>query len=502
MSGANFGRLAVSLSLGLATLSMACSQSFALPSGGVYTPINIEEVRAAAKSELKNARAAGRLTAEETKKMETSLTDANSLEAIESTWAQMEARAQEVKSNHLSIDHLIKQFSADIDKLVKDKTLTVADAKFYRDRIDGMKRLQKQFTANGHRLDFWQFNVLALDLSSVQERLTRALARQGMSTESIDDLILRSDLYMARNAVCARQLNTYKSYIVEPELLLRAKNELYSVLKDRAHSKVATPEVKAQLQKRLLATHYEAGKIQPSQEEIDYAISEVQRLIDGGIKNGNLGHTDATRLQQELELVKAINKSYPGPNPGVDPFEKELRHEEVRFMASDIRFLQDWLARLLRKDGDTDQGREQILTIVRRADLAFFTHRIAEADVVAILNLVSQALRAENKVERLAILKEGQGKLDMMIADYSWKPVDVAARVQELNKMIAKLKNAQGEASAERDRIEGILRSLPQSSSPEKVGANIVAGSELELLRSKVASLLKEEQKTSNETNQ
>jgi hypothetical protein len=43
---------------------------------------------------------------------------------------------------------------------------------------------------------------------------------------------------------------------------------------------------------------------------------------------------------------------------------------------------------------------------------------------------------------------------------------------------------------------------LPQSSSPEKVGANIVAGSELELLRSKVASLLKEEQKTSNETNQ
>ena len=70
------------------------------------------------------------------------------------------------------------------------------------------------------------------------------------------------------------------------------------------------------------------------------------------------------------------------------------------------------------------------------------------------------------------------------------------------SKMIAKLKNAQGEATAERDRIEGILRSLPQSSSPEKVGANIVAGSELELLRSKVASLLKEEQKSANETNQ
>jgi uncharacterized coiled-coil DUF342 family protein len=141
-----------------------------LQAAEVYTPINIEEVRARLPSlQLKNARAAGRLTAEETKKMQESLTDANSLEAIESTWAQMEARAQEVKSNHLSIDHLIKQFSADIDKLVKDKTLTVADAKFYRDRIDGMKRLQKQFTANGHRLDFWQFNVLALDLSSVQE---------------------------------------------------------------------------------------------------------------------------------------------------------------------------------------------------------------------------------------------------------------------------------------------------------------------------------------------
>ena len=65
MSGANFGRIAISLSLGLAALSMACGQSFALPSGGSYTPINIEEVRAAAKSQLKNARAAGRLTPDE-----------------------------------------------------------------------------------------------------------------------------------------------------------------------------------------------------------------------------------------------------------------------------------------------------------------------------------------------------------------------------------------------------------------------------------------------------
>ncbi len=503
MSGAkfSFGQTGISLALSLVSLSMGCSASFA-QNAGVYTPINIEEIRNAAKFELKNAKAAGRLTAEESSTMETSLNNANNLESIESTWAQMEARAQVVKSNHLSIDHLLKQFSNRIDNLLKSKVITQADAKFYRDRIDGIKRVQKQFTANGRKLDFWQFNVLALDLSSVQERLTRSLARLGHDDETMDDLILRSDLYMARNAVCARQLNTFKSYIVEPELLLKAKNELYSVLKDRAHSRLATPEVKAQLAKRLRQTQYEAGKIQPSQEELNYAISEVQRLIDGGIKNGNLGHADATRIQQELELVKAINTSYPGPNPGVDPFERELRNEEVRFMASDIRFLQDWLARLLRKDGDTDQSREQILTIVRRADLAYFTHRITAADVVSILDLVSTALRTEDSVARMNILREGQGKLDMMIADYSWKPVDVAVRVQELNKMIGKLKRSQSEVTAEKDRIEAILRTLPTNTSTEKVGANIVAGSELELLRNKVAGLLKEEQKSTYEVNQ
>jgi len=491
----------MSLSLSLVSVAVACSAGLA-QTAGVYTPINIEEIRNAAKFEMKNAKEAGRLTAEESQRMENSLNNANNLEAIESTWAQMEARAQIVKSNHLSIDHLLKQFSNRIDALLKNKVITVADAKFYRDRIDGIKRVQKQFTANGHKLDFWQFNVLALDLSSVQERLTRSLARTGYDNETTDELILRSDLYMARNAVCARQLNTFKSYIVEPELLLKAKNELYSVLKDRAHSKITTPEVKAQLSKRLRQTQYEAGKIQPSQEELNYAISEVQRLIDGGVKNGNLGHADATRLQQELELVKAINTSYPGPNPGVDPFERELRNEEVRFMASDIRFLQDWLARLLRKDGDTDQTREQILTIVRRADLAYFTHRITEADVNSILSLINTALLTENPVSRMNLLREGQGKLDMMIADYSWKPVDVAVRVQELNKLIGKLKNSQGEVTAEKDRIEAILRTLPSNTSTEKIGANIVAGLELELLRNKVAGLLKEEQKSTYEVNQ
>jgi YesN/AraC family two-component response regulator len=90
----------------------------------------------------------------------------------------------------------------------------------------------------------------------------------------------------------------------------------------------------------------------------------------------------------------------------------------------------------------------------------------------------------------------------MMIADYSWKPVDVATRMQELDKMIAKLKHSKSDANEEKNRIEAMLRSLPQSTSPEKVGATIVAGSELELLRNRVASVLKEEQKTALEVSQ
>ena len=500
MLGDKLSRLGLAVAISLSVISPSLAQS--TNPGASFTPINIEEIRAAAKSELSNARSAGRLTAEESEKLEKSLVDANTLEQIESTWAQVEARAQEVKSNHLSIDHLLKTFSQQIDSLLKSKTITLEDAKFYRDRIEGIKRLQKQFTAGGKRLDFWQFNVLALDLSSVQERLTRSLSRTNPDLESIDDLILRSDLYTARNAVCARGLNTYKSYIVEPNMLINSKNVIFGVLQDRANSKISTPEVQKNLRKRLLATHYEAGPIEPTEDEIKYACQDIQRLIDSGIKNGNLGHTDATRLQQELELVKELDKAYPGPLPGVDPFEKELRKEEVRYMASDIRFMQDWLARLLRKDGDTNAAREQLLTVLRRTNLAYFTHRISKSDVNAILALMFTALKSTDAKEQVKLAQVGQGKLDMMIADYSWKPVDVASRVQELDKLIAKLKHSKDDANSEKVRIEAMLRTLPQNTSPEKVGATIVAGSELELLRNRVASVLKEEQKTTLEVNQ
>lgn len=499
MLGDKLSRLGMAVAISLSMLSPALAQG---SRGAAFTPINIEEIRTAAKSELSNARAAGRLTAEESEKLEKSLTDANSLEQIESTWAQVEARAQEVKSNHLSIDHLLKTFSQDIDGLLKKKTITNEDAKFYRDRIEGIKRLQKQFTAGGKRLDFWQFTVLALDLSSVQERLVRSLTRTNPEYESIDDLILRSDMYTARNAVCARGLNTYKSYILEPNMLINSKNVIFGVLQDRANSKIETPEVAKNLRKRLVATHYEAGPIEPTEDELKYACQEVQRLIDSGIKNGNIGQADATRLQQELELVKQIDKAYPGPLPGIDPFEKELRHEEVRFMASDIRFMQDWLARLLRKDGDTNASREQLLTVLRRTNLAYFTHRISRSDVNSILALMYTAFKSTDGKEQVKLAQLGQGKLDMMIADYSWKPVDVATRMQELDKMIAKLKHSKSDANEEKNRIEAMLRSLPQNTSPEKVGATIVAGSELELLRNRVASVLKEEQKTALEVNQ
>lgn len=504
MLGEKLGRsgLAVGMIAALAMSLSVLSPASADTRGAMFTPINIEEIRSAAKTELANARSAGRLTAEEAEKLDRSLTDANSLEQIENTWAQVEARAQEVKSNHLSIDHLLKSFSQEIDSLLKKKTITDEDAKFYRDRIAGIRRLQKQFTAGGKRLDFWQFNVLALDLSCVQERLTRALTRTMPDYESVDDLILRSDIYTARNGVCARGLNTYKSYIMEPDMLINSKNVLFGVLQDRANSKVTTPEVAKNLRKRLRMTHYEAGPIEPSEDEIKYACKEVQRLIDSGIQNGHLGQADATRLQQELELVKEIDKAYPGPLPGIDPFEKELRKEEVRFMASDIRFMQDWLAHLLRKDGDTNAPREQLLTVLRRTNLAYFTHRISRSDVNAILAVVYTALKSTSNDDQVKLAQQAQGKLDMMIADYSWKPVDVAGRMQELDKMIGKLKHSKSDAAEEKNRIEAMLRTLPQNTSPEKVGANIVAGSELELLRNRVASVLKDEQKTTMEVNQ
>lgn len=482
----------ICFSLSLSAASMAFAQGRA-PEPGVspYAPIDIEQVRTLAKQELQNARAAGRLSKDDDLKFQQELDNATSLSAVEQLWASLEAKAQEAKSNHLSIDHLLKQFTNKLDNLENKKILTAQDLKFYRDRVAGIQRLKKEFTTGGKRLDFWQFTVLALDLSNVEERLTRAMWDINPNGESFDDLVLRSDMYLARNEVCARQLTTFKSYVREPFQLVNAKNQMIAVLRDKANSRIQTPQVRQELTDRLIkSTHYEADKQLPSEETIDYAIKEVQRLIDSGIKNGNIGHSDATKLQQELELVKELKNAYPGQLSGVDPFERELRLEELRFMAVDLRFMQDWLARLLRQDGDADESREQLLAALRRTNLAYFTHRISREDVGAILALVYEAFRTKEQAKQLAFCNEIQGKLSMMIADYSWKPVDVTPRLAELGSLISKL-NQSDTVSSEKNRIEGMYKNLPQTSNTEKIGANIVAGAELEILRNKVKALLK-----------
>lgn len=482
-------------------LGIICSISFSafsnafaqVPTPGVYTDISIEQVRDAAKTALRNAIAAGRLSKEDEVKF-ASLDTANSLSQIEQTWAELEAKAQEAKSNHLSIDHLITTFSQRIDRLAKAGVLQPTDVSFYRKRIDGLKRLHRQFTANNHKLDFWQFNVLAIDLSCLQEKLNRSVTNYGgLDYETFDELVLRSDMSIARNAVGARGLETFKSYVTEPEQLMVAKNELLGVLKDRANSRMTTPEVKANLTYRLYKTMYDSGAPFPSEEKIDYAIKEVQRLIDSGVDNGNLGHADATRLQQELELVKALKRSYPGSNPGIDPFERELRMEELQFMATDLRFMQDWLAQVLRNDGDADESRQQLMRVIRRTDLAYFTHRISKKDVSTIMANITTALKHPALSEQMSKCKSMQGLLDMMIADYSWKPVDVSPRFTETGKLIARLRSSSA-ADSEKSRIETMLQGLPKATNTEKIGAFIVAGTELEMLRNKVKIVLKDEQ--------
>lgn len=486
--------LGVILSVSLSSLPNCFAQA---PTPGIsgYTPINAEEIRGLAKRAFQNAREAGRLNKEDEDKF-ADINSESSLSKVEQTWASLESTAQEAKSKHLSIEHLRTLFSRRIDDLEKKKVISNSEAQWYRVRIEGQRRLEKQFTAGGKNLDFWNYCVLAIDLSTLKEKLNRKLAEYegSLAYEDFDDLLLRSDMYLARNAVQARQLETFRSYISDPPELIKAKNELMLVLRDRANSRMSTPEVRNNLKSRLVRTQYESVGALPDEDQIEYAIKEVQRLIDSGIKNGNIGHQDATRLQQELELVKAIKKAYPGPLPGVDPFERELRVEEVRFMTSDIRFLQDWLAQLLRNDGDASQARQEMLIALRRANLAYFSGRISKWDASAVLSNIYASLKAsDNPQEQLVAARNTQGLLDMMIADYSWRPVDVATRVSEVGALISKLKSPSGPEN-EKARIEGMLQGLPQSNNPEKIGAFIVAGTELEMLRNKVRSLLKEEQ--------
>ena len=488
MSIRKYTSLGILLSLTL-SFSSAIAQA---PTPGAFTIIDVEQVRQIAREHFADAKAAGRLNRDDEAKFQQALDSASNMQEVEKAWADLEATAQLAKSDHLSIEHLLIMFGKRIDALEKQKTLNKAEAKFYRDRIDGIKSVQRLFTSNGHKLDFWQFAVLAIDLSSVEERLTRALSRQSVYSENFDDLILRSDMYTARNDVCARQLATYKSFEVNPDGLLQAKDQMLTVLRDRANSRLQTQQVKAELYKRLLAsTAYEADRKIPTEGEVDIALSEVQRLIDAGLKNGNLGQVEATRLQHELELCKAIKREYPGSKPGVDPYERELRGEEIRFIAEDLRFIQDWLARSLRQDSDTYAVRDQILTALRRTNLAYYSGRISREDALSVINKIYDTLRDDSDDKQLIVCRDLEGKLDMMISDYSWKPVDVAARDAELKNLIARLGMHQEVAADEKGRIDAALRDLPSTNNTQRIGASIVTGTELELLRKKVIAALK-----------
>src|SRR5262249_8301023 len=153
-----------------------------------------------------------------------------------------------------------------------------------------------------------------------------------------------TDNYIADNDVSARMVTTYKSFEVEPDNLQNAKNVFYTTVKDKVFSRNQTPEVHDQLVKRLKDLHYEASNPVnqfPTEQDLDKAIVEVKRLLDSGAVNGHLNAWDDARIEHELELVKKVKAAYPGPNPGIDPIEKELRMEEVRYMSQDLRFMQD-----------------------------------------------------------------------------------------------------------------------------------------------------------------
>ena len=483
------GTLAVSFALSGILSASAVSPS---PSSTNYAPISVEDIRVAAQTQLSNAIAAGRISKEDADKFSESLKNAYSVSSVEETWAELEATAQQAKAKHLSIDHLITQFTNKLNNLEKTKMIMPSAADPYKERLKAIQRIKKQFYNNDKFYDFWEFTVLALDLSSLNDKLERALTYQRISVEKLNDLILRTDNYIARNQVCARALTTYKSFEIEPDHLRQVRNEFYSVLNDKAHSRTATPQVREQLYKRLLATHYEGCSTLPSEGDVTKGIVEVNRLLDSGARNGNLSALDGLRMAHELALVSALEKAYPGRNPGVDLVERELRKEEVRFMSQDIRFLQDWLGRVLRKDGDTQEGREQVLRLVRRLDLADFTHRINDNDVDAILLDLNEALRlSQNDAELSEKTKAIEGKLDMMISDFSMIPANTSARASNIASLISRLKLDQSSASADKDRIQRLMNGAESLPAAKKYGVSFVAASELEMVRARVMNMLK-----------
>lgn len=484
------GLLAVSIVISGFVRAAAYSPA---PGSTNYVPISVDDLKAEAKMDLGNAKAAGRLSTEEADKIGQDLDGAYSISAVEEAWADLLSKAQVAKAKHPSIDNLVTNWTNQLDQLVRNKTILPTAAAPYKERLKAIYRIKKMFYNNDHFYDFWEYLVLAIDLSSLNDKLERALVHNRITIEKLNDLILRSDNYIARNQVCARGLTTFKSFEIEPDHLQQVRQELYTVLKDKAHSRLATPEVKEQLYKRLLATHYEGCSTLPTESDLDKGIVEVQRLLDGGARNGNLSADDGVRLQHELNMVKEFKKAYPGPNPGVDLVERELRKEEVRFMSMDIRMMQDWLGRVLRQDGDTSQSREAMLRLVRRLDIAMFSHRIVEADVQTLLASLDDAIKTStdendltNKIEKL------ESQLDMMVSDFSMQPADTAARVSNISSLISQLKADQSSASADKDRIQRtLLSNLDSLDTAKKYGISVVAASELEMVRKKVYPMLK-----------
>lgn len=464
-----------------------------VPGSTNYVAISVDDVKAEARRDLNNARLAGRLSKEEADKLSSDLESAYSLSGVEEVWADLLAKAQEARAKHPSIDHLVSVWTSKLDQLVRNKTIQATATTPYKERLKAIERLKKQFYNDDHFYDFWEYTVLAIDLSSLNDKLERALVQNKITVEKLNDLILRSDNYIARNQVCSRGLTTFKSFEIEPDHLQQVRQELYTVLKDKANSKLSTPQVKEQLFKRLLATHYEACSSLPSENDLNKAIQEVERLLDSGARNGNLSARDAVRLLHELQLVKELKKAYPGPTPGVDLVERELRKEEVRFMAIDLRMMQDWLGRVLRKDGEVQEGREQVLRLVRRIDLAIFSHRITDQDANNLLSGLDEAIKKSNNDSELASnVRNLQEQLDMMVADFSLQPAETKARVSDISSLVAQLKMDQSSASADKDRIQRIISQMDsQDSAAKKYGMSVVAASELEMLRNKVFPMIK-----------
>lgn len=458
------------------------------------TGITVDEVRQQAIIQLQNAQAAGRIAPESASQLHTNLQNASSIDQIEKTWTDLEAEAQNAKSEHVSIDHLTTTFSRYLESLRKKGTISSEAYISYSDRIKAIARLKKTFVnKNNNFYDFWNFVDLAIDISSLQERLMRALSDQDPPLETLNQLLLRTDNYLARNDLSARQLTVYKSFEVEPDELRQSKEILWTYLKDKAHSRTQTPWVRQQLYKRLFAIQYQAGKTMPSEADITKAIAEVQRLLDAGAINGNLMADDDVRIRHELELIKKIRTSYPGPNPGIDPVEKELRGEEVRFMSLDLRFLQDWLGRVLRKDGEVAEGREQVLRAVRRIDLAYTSHRITDTDMNSLIDSLNDSIKnASNDADLVASCRALEGRMDMMVSDYSMVPANAELRLKNITAMIARLSGeSQAVSNNDRNRIQQFLARTTGGTAAQKYGASIVASAELEMLRGKIKRALK-----------